>query len=72
MTYYNLRIVDQDKRLSTTARDRSEALAIFGKELGLKLTLEDSDAVVASYLLAEREGVRDWVNHTIPVFATPI
>ncbi|WOJ90817.1 hypothetical protein RZS28_05905 [Methylocapsa polymorpha] len=72
MTYYDLLIVGQHKHLSTPARDRSEALAIFGKELGLNLTLEDSDAVVAVYLLDEREACPHYVNPTIRVFATAI
>jgi hypothetical protein len=37
MTFYSL-YVDPQKHLSTPARDRGEALAVFGKELGLKLT----------------------------------
>jgi hypothetical protein len=72
MTYFNLLIVDQHKTLSTPAMDRREALAIFGKELGLKLTLENSNAVIASYLLDEWEVGPHWVNPTIPVFATPL
>jgi hypothetical protein len=68
MAYYSLLIVDQNKTLSTPAQDRIEALAIFGKELDLKLTLENSDGVIASYLLDEWEVGPHWVNHTIPVF----
>jgi hypothetical protein len=68
MPYYNLLIVDQRKTLSTTARDRAEALAIFSKELGLKLTLEGSATAPAAYLLDEWEAGPHWVNPTIPVF----
>jgi hypothetical protein len=71
MTFYNLLIADQNKILSTPARDRSEALAIFGKELNLKLTLEDTDTVIARYLLDEWESGPHWVNPTIPVYAMP-
>jgi len=71
MTYYNLLIVGQHKTLSTPARDRSEALAIFGKQLGLKLILDGANAVVVPYLLDEWEVGPHWVNPTIPVFATP-
>jgi hypothetical protein len=71
MTFYSL-YVDPQKHLSTPARDRGEALAVFGKELGLKLTLEDSGAAVASYLLDEWEVNPHWVNPTIAVFGTPI
>ena len=72
MTYYNLQIVGQHKTLSTPAGDRKEALAIFGKELGLKLTLENSNAAVISYLLDEWEIGPHWVNPTIPVFGIPL
>ena len=72
MAYYSLLIVDEQRSLSTAARDRSEALAIFGKELGLRLTLEDSNAAAAGYLLDEWESGPHWVNHHIPVFATSV
>jgi excisionase family DNA binding protein len=72
MTYYNLQIVGQHKTLSTPAGDRKEALAIFGKELGLKLTLENSNTAVISYLLDEWEIGPHWVNPTIPVFGIPL
>jgi hypothetical protein len=72
MTYYSLLAVDTNKTLSTPARDRSEAFALFEKELGMKLALEDSDAVVACCLLDEWEVGPHWVNHHIRVFATPI
>jgi hypothetical protein len=71
MTYYNLLIMDQNKTLSTPAQDRSEALAIFGRELHLKLTDEDSDIAVAGYLLDEWESGPHWVNPTIPIYAIP-
>ena len=69
MTYYTLLIVDQHKTISTPARDRGEALAIFGKELGLKLTLEGTDMDVVSCLLDEWEVGPHWTNPTIPVFS---
>ena len=69
MTYYNLLIVDSHRTLSTPAKDRSDALAIFGKELNLKLTLEGHDAAAVPYLLDEWEIGPHWVNPTIPVFA---
>jgi hypothetical protein len=72
VTYYNLLIVDQQRTLATPARDRSEALAIFGKELDLNLTLEGGDAVAVPYLLDEWEVGPHWVNPTIPVFAARI
>jgi hypothetical protein len=72
MPYYSLLIVNQHKTLSTPASDRPEALAIFGKELGVKLTLEEPATAVASYLLDEWEVGPHWVNPTIPVFAAPI
>jgi hypothetical protein len=65
--YYNLLIIDQHKTLSTPALDRNHALAIFGDEIGVKLTLEGDAA--AAYLLDEWEIGPHWVNPTIPVFA---
>lgn len=70
MPYYDLQIVNQQRSLSTPAEDRDEALAIFGRQLGQKLSLEDSDAVVAVYLLGESEVSLHYVNPTIRVFAT--
>jgi hypothetical protein len=72
MPYYNLLIADQNKTLSTPARDQHEALAIFGKELGVKLTQGEPGTVVATYLLDEWEVGPHWVNPTIAVFAAPI
>jgi hypothetical protein len=70
MPYYSL-LTDTDKTLSASAGDRSEALAVFGKELGQKLSLEDSDAAVV-YLLDEWQEQHHFVNHHIRVFAAPI
>jgi hypothetical protein len=69
MTYYNLRV--EDRTLSTPARDRGEALALFGKELRLNLTFDEPDTVAALYLMDEWEIGPHWVNPTIPVFAKP-
>lgn len=44
MPHYNLKIIGENEMLLTPAADRSEAIAIFGKELGLKFTLEENDA----------------------------
>jgi len=72
MPYYSLQVVDENRSLSTPARDRSDALAVFGKELGLKLTLEDDGTAVATFLLDEwwNDGPH-WVNPTIPVYKAP-
>jgi hypothetical protein len=68
MLYYNLAVVNERGRvLSTPAKDRQEALALFGKELGKQLTLDDQGAV-APYLLGESEKALHWINPTIPVF----
>ncbi len=66
MPYYNL-FVGEDRTLAAAARDREEALAIFGKELGLRLTLNDQDTPT-SYLLDEWYESPHWVKPTIPVF----
>ncbi len=67
MPYYDLLVVDENRTLAAAARDRKDALAIFGKELGLRLTLNDQD-IPASYLLDEWHESPHWVNPTIPVF----
>jgi hypothetical protein len=67
MAYYSILIVDDQKTLSTPARDRLEAISIFGKDLGLRLTLEDNGSI-PGYLLDEWESGARWVKHTIPVF----
>ena len=67
MPFYDLRIVDQHSTLATVAKDRSEALAIFGTELGLKLAMANQGAVDAPYLLDEWEIGPHWVNPTLPV-----
>lgn len=67
MPYYDLLVVDEQRTLATLARDREDALAIFGKELDLRLTLNDQD-IPAPYLLDEWRESPHWVNPTIPVF----
>ena len=68
MPYYNLAVVNEPGRiLSTPAKDRVEALAIFGEELGKRLTLDDQ-GVTASYLLDEWQNGPHWINPNIPVF----
>ncbi|MDP6389484.1 MAG: hypothetical protein QF654_06280 [Alphaproteobacteria bacterium] len=67
MPYYNLLVVKENRTLATAARDRDNALAIFGKELGQRLTLKDQD-LPASYMLDEWHESPHWVNPTIPVF----
>ena len=71
MPYFNLKIVDRNQTLATPASDRSEALAIFGFELGVKLTLEEPAGTIAPYLLDEWAVGPHWVDCTIPVFAAP-
>jgi hypothetical protein len=72
MAYYNLLIVDQQKTLDTPARDRDEALSIFGKKLSLRLSLEDDAQDASVYLLDESEDSRNWLNHYIRVYASVI
>ena len=67
MPYYDLLVVKEIKTLAAAARDREDALAIFGKELGVRLTLTDQD-IPAPYLLDEWHESPHWVNPTIPVF----
>ncbi|WGR94798.1 hypothetical protein MTX26_01780 [Bradyrhizobium sp. ISRA443] len=66
--YFNLQI-ENNRTLSTPAQDRREALAIFGKELGQTLTLEDPGSSATAYLLDEWTIGPHWVNPTIPVYA---
>ncbi len=67
MTYFNLRVVQDHRTLAAVAKDREEALAIFGRELGARLTLDDQ-GTPAPYLLDEWYDSPHWVNPTIPVF----
>ena len=67
MPYYNLLVVDVNRTLATAAANREDALANFGKELGLRLTLDDQ-GLPAPYLLDEWHEGPHWVNPTIPVF----
>ena len=67
MPYYNLLVVNENQTLVAVASDREDALAIFGKKLGLRLTLNDQD-IPTSYLLDEWHESPHWVNPTIPVF----
>ena len=67
MTYYDLRVVQDHRTLAAAAKDREEALAIFGKELDVHLTLDEQDTP-APYLLDEWSQSPHWVNPTIPVF----
>lgn len=71
MPHYSLLVGEKPDPLLTSAGDRSEALAIFEKELGCKLTLEDDDTCFVRYLLDEWDVGPHWVNHHIPVFAAP-
>ena len=72
MAFYDLLIVNEQKHLATVARDQSEALSNFGKELGLHLSLDDSDSAFAVYFLDEWQIGPHFVNPTIPVYATAI
>ena len=67
MPYYDLRVVKDQQILAAAAKDREEALAIFGEELGVRLIIDDQD-VAAPYLLDEWHEGPHWVNPTIPVF----
>ena len=68
MPYYDLAVVNEPGRvLASAARNRQEALAVFGEELGKRLTLDDQGKI-APYLLDEWEEGPHWVNPTIPVF----
>jgi hypothetical protein len=67
MPYYNFLVVSENQTLSTPARDRNEALAIFGKELGVCLTLDDQ-GIVALYMLGESHKNVHWIKPTIPVY----
>ena len=70
MPYYNLSVVDENRTLATAARHREHALAIFGKKLGLRLTLDDP-GTPAPYSLDEWHQGPHWVNPTIRVFEIP-
>jgi hypothetical protein len=55
MPYYNAWVASDNRTLpGEKASDRDHALAIFGKELGVRLTLVDQ-STAAPYLLGESE-----------------
>lgn len=68
MPYYSLLVVAENKILSDAAGSCEEALAKFGVELGIQLTLVDQGCV-ALYLLDEWTDGPHWINPHIPVFA---
>jgi len=68
LPYYNLLIVERQETLATPAMNCAEALAIFGKTLGVRLILDQGDKPSAPYLLDEWEVGPHFVNCTIPVF----
>jgi hypothetical protein len=72
MAFFDLLIVDKQTHLRAVAGDQSEALAILGKQLDQKLSLEDSDEASDVYLLDEWTNGPHYVNPTIRVFATAI
>lgn len=53
--------------LSEVARDRADALMIFGERIGKDLTLEDQ-GTIAPYLMDEWHEGPHWINPTIPVW----
>lgn len=67
MPYYNLKRDTDQKIFSTPAESMDAALAEFGAELGVRLTLEDTGDM-AEYLIQESHKNPHWVNPTIPVF----
>jgi hypothetical protein len=69
--FYNLKlkIVQNHETLSEPARDRSEALNLFGKKRAVSLTFEDNNTVV-QYLFGESAKNPHWVSCTIPVYVT--
>jgi hypothetical protein len=70
MAFYSLLIVDKHATVGgIVALNRTQAIAMIGKQLGRDLTLDDDDTCVAQYLLDEWWENPHWVNHTIPVFA---
>jgi hypothetical protein len=70
MPYYDLRDADKNETLATPAQNLENALEIFGKQLGVRLTLEDQ-GVAPPYMLDEWHEGPHWVNPTIPVFRIP-
>ncbi|MEG3619765.1 hypothetical protein V5T82_14970 [Magnetovibrio sp. PR-2] len=66
MPNYSLQ-VEPGKVLFAVAKDRNEALAELGDQLGQALTFDDQDSL-ARYLLDEWENSPHWFNPTIPVF----
>ncbi|MDE3109605.1 MAG: hypothetical protein KGL02_06665 [Acidobacteriota bacterium] len=70
MAFYSLlHVGTQETTGGVVARNRTEAVAVFGRQLGLDLAVEDNDGRVADFLLDEWWEQPHWVNHTIPVYS---
>ena len=68
MAYYSLLVVESQKELNTPAGSLGEALAIFGKELGVKLASSSADGCSAACWLDEWTENPHWVNRNIPIY----
>ena len=68
MPYYNLIVVADHRMLATVAVDRERAVAEFGEQLDIRLSLSPDNDSPAPYLMDEWTEGPHWVNPTIPVF----
>jgi hypothetical protein len=66
MPFYDLQLIGRHDIVAAPAADRHEALALFGKALGILLTFEGDGA--PDFLLDEWEQSPHWIKPTIPVF----
>ena len=64
---YDLLLVAENRMVFAVAKDRDEALALFGAELGQRLALKEQDTV-APYMMDEWDESPYWSNSTIPVY----
>ena len=73
MSYYNLRRIADNEILSAVCRNHEAALAEFGKELGVTLTLELGKSPAAvEYMMGRREESLGWIKTDIPVFVVTL
>lgn len=70
MPNYSLRVVNTGLTFHEVAKDREEALVMFGKQLGVRLTHKKQN-IEPSYLLDEWNESPHWTNPDIPVFDLP-
>lgn len=70
-TFYTIMRMTDRRTISTIAQDRVDALAKFGEELGVSLTLDEGPHEAPGYMMDEFTERVHWTNFHIPVYEVP-